>query len=240
MIIEGKNSVREALKSDTTIEKLIVASDNNDNSIKELISLAKSKKATVIYQDRAIMDKTSLSKKHQGVMCITTEFKYCELNDIINNAREKNEEPFILLLDGVNDPHNLGSIIRSAECAGAHGIIIPKHRAVGVNETVIKISEGAAAHMLIHRVTNINDTIRELKDMFINVIAADMGGALVYNTSLKEAIALIVGGEDTGVKRLTRDLADRVVSVPLKGKVNSLNASNAAAVMMYEVVRQRG
>ena len=161
------------------------------------------------------------------------------LRRAVDVAEQKGEEPFIILLDGISDPHNLGAILRSAECAGVHGVIIPKNRAVPVNDTVVRISEGAAMHIPVARVTNINDAIKLLKDNFINVYCADMDGKTMYEQNMTGATAIVIGNEGSGVKRLTKELSDGSISIPLLGKINSLNASNAAAIVIYEVVRQR-
>jgi 23S rRNA (guanosine2251-2'-O)-methyltransferase len=239
MIIEGKNPVKEAILSDITVEKLMINKANNDSITNSIIETAREKNIRINFVDKFLIDKLSPTGKHQGVICFTTEYKYFTIDDILENAKTNNRPPFIIILDEIEDPHNLGSIIRSAECGGADGIIIQERRAVSVNDTVIKISEGAAMHIKVAKVTNINDAIKKLKDEFINVYAADMDGELVYNVRLNESVAIVIGGEGKGVKRLTKSLCDKVISVPQKGKINSLNASNAAAVMIYEVVRQR-
>lgn len=237
MIIEGKNPVKEALKSGQSITKLYVAKNLHDTQ--SAIAVAKDKGIKVIYADKQLMDKLSPSGKHQGLIAVADEYKYCEVDDIINFAREKGEKLFILILDGLEDPHNLGSIIRTAECSGVHGIIIPKHRAVSVNETAVKTSAGAVNYVKVAMVTNINDVIRSLKDEFVNVVAADMDGENMYEIHFEDDTALVIGGEGGGVKPLTRKLCDKVVSIPQYGKINSLNASVAAGVLMYEAVRQR-
>ena len=240
MIVEGRNAVRETLKSGKTIEKLIIQKGNRDGATGEIVALAKKAGVKILYQEKELMDKQSPSGRHQGVMCYKTDFVYSEVEDIIQVAKDRGEELFIVILDGISDPHNLGSIIRTAECAGVHGIVIPKHRACGVNDTVIKISEGASEYVKIAMVTNINDTIRQLKDeYFVNVIAADMDGKVCYDVDLKVPLALVIGGEGDGVKRLTKSLCDYSIAIPMKGKINSLNASVAAAVSFYEIVRQR-
>ena len=239
MIIEGKNPVKEALNSTATIEKLYCIS-GTDPQIGYIISAAKQKKIKVVTAEKALLDKLSPTGRHQGVLAVATEFLYSTVNDILNTAKEKNEPHFIVILDGVEDPHNLGAIIRSCESAGVHGIIIGKHRATGVTDTVVKVSSGAVQHMRIAKVTNINDTIRELKDKFINIYAADMSGKLMYGADMRGDLAVIIGGEGSGVHALTLKLADKVISIPAKGKVNSLNASVACGVVVYEAVRQRG
>lgn len=238
MIIEGKNAVTEALKGGATPEKLYVQKGAGEGVIRNIIGLAKERGLKVTFVDKTVLERLSPSGRHQGVMLFQTEFAYSEVEDILNAAKEKNEPPFILLLDGLSDPHNLGSIIRTAECAGVHGIIIPKHRSVTVNDTVIKCSAGAASHVKIAKVVNINDSIRMLKQQNIYVYAADMDGKVMYSANLTGATALVIGSEGEGVKRLTKELCDGVISIPMAGKINSLNASVAAAVIMYERVRQ--
>lgn len=239
MKIEGKNAVTEALKSQSlTVEKLIVQKGNKDFFINRIVDLAKSKNVAVQFLDeKAFL--LSAGENSRGVVAFTTDFKYSEVEDILASAKEKGKPHFILILDGIEDPHNLGSIIRVAECSGVDGIIIPKRRSASVNETVLKISSGAAAHMSIARVENINNTIRDLKDSFINIYALETGGKPVYGFDLKNDLALVVGGEGGGVHKLTKELCDGIITLPMFGSVNSLNASVACGVAVYEVVRQR-
>jgi len=238
MILSGKHSVREALKSETTIDKICVVKGNFDRETNEIVALARAKNIKVMFCGKEVLDKETAGK-HQGVAAYTSEFKYSETEDILKIAENRNEPPFMVILDGVTDVHNLGSVLRVAECAGVHGVIIGKHRAAGVNDTVVRISAGAAEHVAVARVTNINDFIRELKERNIWVYAAETGGDDIYKSNLNGAIAVVIGGEDTGVKELTRKLCDGVISLPIKGKVNSLNASVAAGAVLYEIVRQR-
>lgn len=238
MIIEGKNAVREALIAGKSIDKLYILKGYTDNVVQNIIDMARDKNARILFVDKGALDKLT-PNKHQNVVAEIAEFSYSELSEILDYAKDKGEKLFLLILDGIEDPHNLGSIIRSAEIAGVHGIVIPKVRAVGVTDTVIRVSSGASYHMKIARVTNVNDTIRELKDNFINVYAADMQGTFVYNADMREDVAIIIGGEGAGVRTLTSKLADKIISIPMHGKVNSLNASVAAGVVIYEVVRQR-
>lgn len=237
MIIEGKNPVKEALRGKISVTKLFVQKGLHDT--KDVIDLARSKKIRVEIVDKPVLDKMSAGGRHQGLIATADEYKYCEVKDIVAYARDKGEDLLMLVLDGVEDPHNLGSIIRVAECAGVHGIVIPKHRAVSVNETVAKVSAGAVSYVKIARVTNINDTLRELNDEFINTVCADMDGDSMYGGNLTGDLALVIGGEGSGVKPLTRKLCSRAVSIPQFGKVNSLNASVACGVMVYEAIRQR-
>lgn len=237
MIIEGKNPVREALKGDISVTKIFVQKGLHDT--RDAIDLARAKKIRVEIVDKPVLDKMSEGGRHQGLIAVADEYKYCEVSDIIKSARDKGEDLLMLLLDGVEDPHNLGSIIRVAECAGVHGIVIPKHRAVSVNETVSKVSAGAVSYMKIARVTNINDTLRELNDQFVNTVCAEMDGESMYDGKLIGDLAIVIGGEGSGVKPLTRKICSRAVSIPQFGKVNSLNASVACGVLVYEAVRQR-
>ena len=239
MKIEGRNSINEALTAGTTIDRLVVAADVKDAAGNRIIAKAREMGVKIQFLDRKILDKESMGGNHQGFIAMTTEFKYCEVDDIFAYAESKDELPLIIILDGVEDPHNLGSVLRVAECGGAHGVIIGRHRAVSVNETVIKVSAGAAEHMRVARVTNINDTIEDLKKRGVWVMAADLNGQDIYKTDLKGALAIVIGGEGAGVKRLTREKCDGVVTLPVFGKVNSLNASVACGVVLYEVIRQR-
>ncbi|MEG2688699.1 MAG: 23S rRNA (guanosine(2251)-2'-O)-methyltransferase RlmB, partial [Clostridia bacterium] len=228
MQIEGKNPVKEALEGDAKISKLYVSKTAHD--LQSFVYLARAKKITVCFVDREELDKMSETQKHQGLIATADEFEYCAVDDIVNKAKSCNQPLFMLILDGIEDPHNLGSIIRVAECCGAHGIVIPNHRAVSVNSTVVKVSAGAISHMLIAQVTNINDTIRQLKDNFVNVLCADMDGQCLFESHLDGDLALVIGSEGFGVKQLTRKLCDGAISIPQYGKINSLNASVATGV----------
>jgi 23S rRNA (guanosine2251-2'-O)-methyltransferase len=238
MKIIGRNAVIEAIKSGQTIDRLVAARDQKDAGAQKIINEAKSRGIKVFFYDKEVLDRESAGKKHQGFIAEVTDFKYCELEDILAYAEEKGQPPFVLILDGVEDPHNLGSIIRVAECAGVHGVIIPRHRSVSVNDTVVKVSAGAASHVKVAKVTNINDAIEELKSKNVWVYAADMDGDSIYNTRLTGAIAFVIGGEGQGVKRLTKQKCDGIVALPMYGKVNSLNASVAAGIVVYEYLRQ--
>lgn len=239
MKIYGRNAVEEAMKSGTTIDRLVVQKGMTDAGANRVINDAKARGIKIFFRDKAVLDRECEGgSRHQGFIAEITDFKYCELDDILAFAEEKGEPPFIVLLDGVEDPHNLGSVIRVAECAGVHGVVIPRHRSVSVNETVVKVSSGAAAHLRVAKVTNINEAIEDLKKRGVWVYAADMDGQEIYKTNLKGAVAFVIGGEGRGVKRLTRDICDGVVSIPMFGNVNSLNASVAAGVVIYEKVRQ--
>ena len=244
-IIAGRNAVLEALKSGREIEKINIQKtekgEHPAGSIKQIIAKAKEAKIPVYHSDKAFMDKLLDGAKVncQGVIATASDYSYCEVSDVLKRAEERDEKPFIIILDGLEDPHNLGAIMRTAECAGAHGIIIPKRRSVSVNETVLKTSAGAAEHMLCARVTNIGKVIDELKNRGVWVYACDMGDTFMYDQDLTGPAAIVIGSEGFGISRLVREKCDFVVSIPMKGQVNSLNASNAAAIIMYEVVKQR-
>lgn len=236
MKIEGKNACREALLTENTIDKLLI---QNGVECGELITLAKKRNVKIQYANKQILDEQSVTKKHQGVILFTSEFVYSDVDEIIDATRKRGENLLLLILDGIEDPHNLGSILRVAECSGVSGVIIPKHRAVSVNETVAKVSAGAVSRVKVARVTNINDEIKRLKDMGVFVFVADMDGEQMYNTNLTGDIALVIGSEGFGVSKLTKKLSDGVVSIPMYGKINSLNASVSAGIVVYEAVRQR-
>jgi|AGTN01.2.fsa_nt_gi rRNA methylase, putative, group 3 len=239
MIIEGINPVSEALASGLTIERVYVERGNFGGRINKIVGTAKEKRVLVVFEDKAVLDKMSPSGRHQGVIATATEFVYTPIEEILKKNKEKGTPLLLVILDGVEDPHNVGAVIRAADSAGADGIIIPKRRGLGVNETVIKTSAGAAAHMAVAREDNLNDAVRYLKDNFINVYASDPSGKPVYGFDLKKDIAIIIGGEGCGVHELTRKLSDGTISLPQLGRVNSLNASVAAGILLYEAVRQR-
>lgn len=237
MLSIGKNAVRELLGAESKISKLYVLKGAHD--LDKLVEGARAKGARVEFCDKRVLDKLAGELRHQGVIAETSDFAYCTLDDILAIARAKGENAFILLLDGVEDPHNLGSILRVADCAGVHGVVIPSRRSASVNETVIRISAGAANHVAVAKVGNINDAIRKLKDDFVNVYCADMGGESIYETRFDGDTAIVIGSEGFGVKELTSRLCDKVIALPQRGKVNSLNASVACGIICYEVVRQR-
>ena len=238
MKIEGRNAVSEAIAAGTTIDRLLVEKGLKDVGANKLIESAKSRGIKIFFRDKIALDRESLQGRHQGFVAEITDFKYSELEDILAYAESKKEPPFIVILDGVEDPHNLGSVLRVAECAGVHGVIIPRHRAVSVNETVIKVSSGASAHIRVAKVTNVNEAIDELKKRNVWVYAADMDGEPLYQFDLSGAAAFVIGGEGHGIKKLTREKCDKALSIPMLGKINSLNASVAAGVVIYEYVRQ--
>lgn len=233
MIIYGKNSVLESLKSDLTINKLMIL--KNGHGFEKIIELAKEKGVRIEFVERNILDKQI--QNNQGVVAFATDFKYSTVDEILQS--KKGEHPFVVILDGIEDPHNLGAIIRSAECAGVDGIIIPSRRAVQVNETVIKTSVGAINNVKIASVVNINQSIDYLKKQGLWIYGFDMGGKNVYSQNLNGPIGIVIGGEGKGISKLTLEKCDEVVSFPLFGKINSLNASVACGLALYEVVRQR-
>ncbi|MBC6679367.1 23S rRNA (guanosine(2251)-2'-O)-methyltransferase RlmB [Zhenpiania hominis] len=237
-MITGRNAVLEALKSDREIEKLIVAK-GAEGSIRKITGMAKDKKIPIQYREKAALDRIAGRNSHQGVIAQVSEYTYCTLDDILRRAEERGEDPFIMILDGLEDPHNLGAVMRTAECCGAHGIVIPKRRSAGITETVAKASAGAVEYMLCARVSNIGQAIDQLKERGMWVAACDMGGKAYTEQDLTGSLAVVIGSEGTGISRLVREKCDFVVSIPMKGKITSLNASNAAAILMYEVVRQR-
>ena len=231
-MLEGRNPVIEAIKSGRTIEKILIAKGSQEGSIRQLIAMAREKGLVIVEVDREKLDYMSETKSHQGVIAITSPYKYY--------AKEKGEKPFVIILDEIYDPHNLGAIIRTAEATGAHGIIIPKRRAVGLTPTVAKASAGAIEYVKVAKVTNISQTINKLKENGLWIVGADMDGDKSYfESDFTDAIALVIGSEGEGISRLVKDRCDYLVNMPMKGKVSSLNASVAGAVLMYEVVRQR-
>lgn len=239
-LIIGRNAVREALRAGRTINKIMIAPGSRSGAVKEIINLAKQQKVPVQNVDRRLLDKTARSTNHQGVVAVAAVKSYIELEDLLDNAVRLGL-PFLILLDEINDPHNLGAIIRTADAAGVHGIIIPRRRSVQLTSTVAKASAGAVEHVPVARVTNIVQTIKKIKDMGIWVVGADMEGQeLFWNVPLDGPVALVIGGEGKGLSRLVKENCDIVVRLPMHGKINSLNASVAAALLTYEVLRQRG
>jgi 23S rRNA (guanosine2251-2'-O)-methyltransferase len=232
MKIEGKNAVYELLKAGATINKLLVQKEETG----KIVSLAKQLGVKIQFVDKKVLDKESVTGKHQGYLAVTVDFEYSELEDLLSKDGDK----LIVVLDEINDPHNLGSIIRVCECAGVDGIVIGKNRQVQVNETVVRCSAGAISHVKIARVTNINNAIEQMKENGVWVYCADMDGQSMYDANLTGNVALVIGGEGNGVSRLTKSLCDGVISIDLRGKVNSLNASVACGIVVYEALRQRG
>lgn len=239
MFICGRNAVKEALVSGTTINK-ILADKNLEHRRDEILKLASERKIKVEYVDKFILDKKSNGVKNQGVVAETVDFKYSTLEDLVSIAKES-ELPFFVLLDGIEDPHNFGAIIRSCECAGVQGIVIPKNRACMVNETVIRTSTGAIANMPIAIVTNLKEAIDRFKEIGIWTFVAETGGENIYSKNLGHLpIAVVIGSEGNGVKQSLRSYCDGIVTLPLQGKVNSLNASVACGIVIFEILRQRG
>ncbi len=237
--LEGRNAVLEVLKSGRDIEKILVQKGNVEGTIRRIVGMAKENGVVVQETAKQKLDEMSQTKNHQGVIAIVSEHEYAEVEDILALAAERNEKPFIIILDNITDPHNLGAVIRTAECAGAHGVIIPKRRSVGLTAVVGKTSAGAIEYMPVARVTNISRTIEDLKKQGIWVACADIGGDDCFDAALDGPIAIVIGSEGDGVSRLVKEKCDFVVSLPMYGKISSLNASVAAALLMYEVVRQR-
>ena len=238
MFIEGKNAIRQAIEAGSTINKIFV--DQNYKSRKdEIINLAFEKKIKVEFLPKVALDKRSKTGHHQGYIAESVDFKYSTIDDILKIAQTRNEKPFIVLLDGIEDPHNFGAIIRSCECAGVHGIIIPKNRACQVNETVIRTSTGAITEMAIAKVTNLKDAIDHLKENDVWVFACEIGGENIYTKNLNQPIAIVIGSEGFGIKKSVVSYCDGVLTLPLQGKVNSLNASVACGIAVFEILRQR-
>lgn len=236
MKIKGRNAVREALNSDVNIIRIMVSNSSKDKVLLDIVGLAKKKGVKIQYLDNKILDKEC--DNNQGIIADTSDFKYSTVEDILQVAKDKNKNNFILILDGIEDPHNFGSIIRVAECLGVDGIIISKNRACPVNDTVSKVSAGAIEHVKIAKVTNINTEIERLKQQNIWVYACELGGEDLDNADLSGNIAVVMGSEGDGVSRLTRKICDGVVSMQMYGKVNSLNVSVATGIVLYEIVRK--
>ena len=238
--IEGRNSVLELLESGKDINKIFIEKGEKHGSINKIIGMAKDRKIVIVEVDRNKLNQMAQTENPQGVIAIVPPFNYCEVDDILNEAKSKNEAPFILILDGIEDPHNLGAIIRTAETAGVHGIIIPKRRACSVNSTVYKVASGAVEHVKIARVNNLNDEIKYLKskDVWIYGTAIE-ATKYYYEENLKGAVALVIGNEGEGISRLVRENCDILLKIPMKGHITSLNASVSAGIVMYEVVKQR-
>ena len=239
--IEGRNSVLELLESERDINKILIAKGERHGSINKIITIAKQRKIVIAEVERQKLNAISETNNHQGVIAIVPPFNYVEVEDILNEAKTKKEDPFVLILDGIEDPHNLGSIIRTAETAGIHGVIIPKRRAASVNATVSKSSAGAVEHVKIARVNNINETIKYLKEEGLWICGTD-GDAkdYYYNQNLKGPMAIVIGSEGFGMSRLVKENCDFLVKIPMKGKITSLNASVSAGIVIYEAVKQRG
>lgn len=239
LTIEGRNAVLEAFRSGKTIDKLFVLDGCQDGAVRSILREAKKHDTIINYVPRERLDQLSDTKKHQGVIAMAAAYAYAEVEDILKAAEEKGEPPFLFLLDNIEDPHNLGAIIRTANLAGAHGVIIPKRRAVGLTATVAKTSAGALNYTPVAKVTNISATIKELKEKGMWFVCADMDGTVMYDLDLKGPIGLVIGNEGQGVSKLVKENCDFIASIPMKGDIDSLNASVAAGVLAYEIVRQR-
>lgn len=237
MTIEGKNAVSELLKTQKTIDKVMVQNGLRDGESRKLVNDLREAGVKIAFADKSVLDKQCKSGRHQGFIAFVSDFEYADLDEMIENSKDR--DCFFLVLDGIEDPHNLGSIIRVAECGGLDGIVIGKHRSASVTDTVMRISEGGANHVAIAKETNINASIEKLKEAGIWVYGLELGGSDLYKTNLKGRIAIVIGGEDTGINRLTKQKCDGVVSIKMHGKINSLNASVATGVAVFEALRQR-
>ena len=238
-MVAGRNAVMEALKGSRSVNKLMIANGSTEGSIKEIIAVAKEKGVNIQYCDRSKLDSIARGIRHQGVLAQVAPVQYAELEDILQVAKDRNEPPFIVLLDELEDPHNLGAILRTADAAGVHGVLIPKHRSCPLSATVAKTSAGAVEHVPVARVGNLVQTIKKLKQEGLWVAAADMDGKDYYDTDLTGPLLLIIGSEGQGVGRLVKEQCDFVVRIPMVGRINSLNASVAGSILMYEAMKQR-
>lgn len=239
LTIEGRNAVLEAYRSGKTIDKLFVLDGCKDGPVQTILREARKHDSLIQFVPKERLDQISSTGHHQGVVAYAAAYEYAEVEDILKIAEEKGEPPFIFLLDGIEDPHNLGAIIRTANLAGAHGVIIPKRRAVGLTATVARTSAGALNYTPVSKVTNLGSAIDDLKKRGLWFVCADMGGELMYRMNLKGPIGLVIGNEGEGVGRLIKEKCDMTASIPMKGNIDSLNASVAAGVLAYEIVRQR-
>ena len=238
-LVAGRNAVMEVLKGSRSVNRLLVANGSSEGSMREIIALAKEKGINIQFYDRSKLDAMAPGIRHQGVLAQVPPVQYAELEDILQIARDRNEPPFIVLLDELEDPHNLGAILRTADAAGVHGVLIPKHRSCPLSATVAKTSAGAVEHVPVARIGNMVQTIKKLKKEGLWVAAADMDGTDYYDTDLTGSLLLVIGSEGQGVGRLIKEQCDFVVRIPMVGKVNSLNASVAGSILMYEAMKQR-
>lgn len=239
LLIEGRNAVMEAFRAGRTIDRLYVLDGCQDGPVRSIIREARKHDTILNFVPKERLDQLSETKKHQGVIAMAAAYHYAEVEDLLRIAEERQEPPFLILLDNIEDPHNLGAIIRTANLAGAHGVIIPKRRAVGLTATVAKASAGAINYTPVAKVTNLSTVITELKKKGLWFVCADMGGTEMYRLDLKGPIGLVIGNEGEGVSKLVRENCDMIASIPMKGEIDSLNASVAAGVLAYEIVRQR-
>lgn len=237
-IIIGRNPVLEALKSGREIEKLLVGKDA-EGSIRKILGMAKEKGLPYQFVEKSALDRVADGRAHQGVIAYISTYEYCDVEDIIELAKSRGEDPFVIILDGIEDPHNLGAIMRTADGAGAHGVIIPKRRAAGITDVVAKASAGAVEYVAVAKVSNIAQTIDRLKELGLWIGACDMDGTEYDTADLKGSLALVIGAEGQGISRLVKEKCDFSISIPMSGRITSLNASNAAAILMFEAKRQR-
>jgi len=238
-LIEGRNAVMEAFRAGKPIDKLFVLNGCQDGAVRSIVREAKKHSTIIQFVEKERLNQLSETGRHQGVVAFAAAYEYSEVEDMFRLAEEKGEDPFIIILDNIEDPHNLGAIIRTANLAGAHGVIIPKRRAVGLTATVAKTSAGALNYTPVAKVTNVVKTMDELKAKGMWFVCADMGGTTMYDLNLKGPIGLVIGNEGDGVSRLVRENCDFIASIPMKGDIDSLNASVAAGILSYEIVRQR-
>lgn len=238
-IIYGKNPIIEALEAGHEINKMLLLEGSRDRNLQKIIETARSKKILLQFVDRKMMDKIAEGENHQGVIAYISPYEYYEVDALLQIARDKGEPPFLIICDEITDPHNLGSIIRTANAVGAHGVIIPKRRSAAINQTVVKTSCGAVEYVPVARVTNITQTIKTLQKEGVWIVGTDMGAPVYHEANLTGSIAIVVGNEGDGISRLVKESCDFMISLPMMGAVSSLNASVACGVVMYEVVRQR-
>ncbi len=238
-IIYGKNPIIEALEAGHEINKMLLLEGSRDRNLQKIIETARSKKILLQFVDRKMMDKIAEGENHQGVIAYISPYEYYEVDELLQIARDKGEPPFLIICDEITDPHNLGSIIRTANAVGAHGVVIPKRRSAAINQTVVKTSCGAVEYVPVARVTNITQTIKALQKEGVWIVGTDMGAPVYHEANLTGSIAIVVGNEGDGISRLVKESCDFMISLPMMGAVSSLNASVACGVVMYEVVRQR-
>ena len=238
LMVEGRNAVSEAIKSGEKADKLYVQEGLGDGPVSKIVSMARERNILVVYVPKDKLDQMSETSRHQGVILNLSAITYAQVEDILEKAENAGEKPFVFILDGIEDPHNLGAIIRTANLSGAHGVIIPKHRSASVNATVARSSAGAVYHTLIAKVTNIPQTLDMLKEKGMWIVCADMNGTSMYKLNLTGAIGLVIGNEGSGVSRLVKEKCDMTAAIPMKGDIDSLNASVAAGVLAWEIVRQ--
>lgn len=238
-IIYGKNPVLEALEAGHEMNKMLILEGSKDKNLQVIIEKARAKKILIQFTERKFLDKIAEGENHQGVIAYVSPYKYYEIEEVLDHAKQKGEAPFLIICDEITDPHNLGSIIRTANAVGAHGVIVPKRRSAAINQTVVKTSCGAVEYVPVVRVVNIAQTISKLKDLGVWVVGTDMDAPVYYETNLTGSIAVVIGNEGDGIGRLVKESCDLMVSLPMHGKVSSLNAAVAGSIVMYEVVRQR-